>query len=120
MAEITEISQFVLRWSLTLVSGSGAVAAPSTSKRQARRMKPRTILQLLYRHKKWTRQLHPPRHIMLRTAHSTHPNPASQSQNSHDKPTFVVTSSQLRSASMDRIAALNDILTQNPNDTFAR
>ena len=57
---------------------------------------------------------------MLRTAHSTHPNLASQSQNSHDKPTFVVTSSQLRSASMDRITALNDILTQNPNDTFAR
>jgi predicted Zn-dependent protease len=38
------------------------------------------------------------------------------------KQPFVVTSSQPRTENylMDRIAALNDVLTQNPNDTFAR
>src|SRR5271155_575450 len=51
------------------------------------------------------------------------------SRNPKVKTQFVVTSSELATDHwplatdhrfMDRIAALNDVLTQNPNDTFAR
>src|SRR5579863_6154888 len=62
---------------------------------------------------------------MLRTAHSTHLNKFNPTRTLRRQLQPGIICSNLielatRQYLMDRVAALNDILTQNPNDTFAR
>jgi hypothetical protein len=87
IAKIAELLQLLLRRNLALMPRRRAAPAPATSQRKPPRMHPRSVLELLHRHEKWTRHDRPSLYhkTLSRTAHSTHHAHASQCQISRAK-----------------------------------
>lgn len=96
----------------------GAMAAPAATERKASRVGPATVLQPGYGHEigagdagLLARELLGLAIVIKTEAYM--PAPAADG-------IAVCSNLDLRTAIMDRIAALNDILTENPKDAFAR
>ncbi len=101
VAKVAEFLQFFRRWSLALISGRSAMAAPATAERKPGRMRPSTSFQLLERHEKRTRHYRASHGTMKCSGQPILLTAASASQCHADpetKASFVVTSSQLRTA----------------------
>jgi hypothetical protein len=53
VTEIAELVHFLAGWFRTFMAGRAAMAAPSATQRQPRRMQPTAVFQSARRHKKW-------------------------------------------------------------------